>query len=352
MYIYHIDFKPQYCKSGFYNFDIDTTFKDNRVFISERDYYFAKYTYANISLQPLQTNIIRPYKIPLISHDIWLTDPKYPQEISTQNIDLLKNKIDIMDQENSHWSHILWTNCRSCLNNTAKQLENTNIKILDINEVEDQLIINTSLLQLVNKGLFGISSDYLRYRLLEIYGGFYSDINFILFKSPADLFHDYDFLVQTQPGVGFIITPSMISTKKSHPIISATMDNFLMSLDRLELIQESYPDCDIYNLTLITSYIPFLISFYLFANKGGTIDIAFDPSIHEVTHYIQKNNFSSYIVDKILMDFNNEFPECDNNSEYKNYERFTSTYEKQGICLTTEFNLIGIDIGEDSWNKN
>jgi hypothetical protein len=140
----------------------------------------------------------------------------------------------------------------------------------------------------------------------------------------------------------------MIVAKEKHPIILATMGEFLKSLDELAEIRSLFPDCDIYNLTLVTSYLPFLKAFYRHSNQDN-ISIAFDPSLKEVNDFIDSNYFTEHIIEKIMMDFNEENFKCNNTISDKRFEQFISEYSSYDICIPNT--TLGIDIGENSWNN-
>ena len=252
-----------------------------------------------------------------------------------------------MDNKNSYWTHILWVNCESEIIQTKELLKGINIELRNINKISALSTIAGHLSTLIEKELYGIAKDMLQWFILEKYGGFSTDVNFVLFESPEGLIETYDFFAQTLPGYGFIITPSMVFASQSHPIISETLDKLMANKDKLLKIYELYPDCDVYNLTLFITYMPFLFSFYKNANKNGTIDLAIDPQIYEVNKNIEKGNFSNDLVQKILADFTFDHLICNNSEEYRNYEEYLLSYENYSICIAGY--TIGVDLGENSW---
>ena len=336
--------KPKFCESGLYNFDIKSYFQENELNISLQNYYDAKFKYLHLLFKK-STN--KKKAMELISHDIWLTNPENPRQITAENIALLKNKLLIMDEENSNWHHILWVNCELEINKTKNMLKNSNIEFRNINKPASLSTISGDLSNLIKAELYGIAKDILQWFILEKYGGFFSDINFVLFESPESLMKTYDFFIQTLPLYGFILTPSMLFARKSHPILLGTLEKLMANKDKLLELYELYPDCDLYNLTLIITYFPFLASFYQYSNKNNTIDIAIDPQIYDVHKNIKGKNFSPSLVQKILSDYNFDNLTCDVSKESKSYEEYVSQYEDYGICILGS--TIGVDLEESSW---
>lgn len=332
--------KPKFCEKGLYNFDIQSYFAANGLAVSPGIYSDSKYKHVGNSL-------IYNKKQTYISHDIWLTHPQKPRQISLKNIDLIKNKILIMDEQNVQWTHILWVNCDLEIAQTKELLQGVNIEFKNINQVTDLSGLTQHLLPLIEKGLFGIAKDMLQWFILHKYGGFSTDVNFVMFESPEFLMNKYDFFAQTLPGCGFIITPSMVYASKSHPIILETFERLMTHKADLLKIYELYPDCDVYNLTLVITYMPFLLSFYKNANRNGTIDVAIDPQVAEVNQKIWVKNFPSELAHMILADFNFDTLICDSSEEYRRYEEYLLSYENYGVCFSGH--VIGVDLGEDSW---
>lgn len=200
-----------------------------------------------------------PYKIPPISHNIWLTNPDNPKEISDKAIENLIKKISFLDRKTesttcdlisdmfsslfsqkeeiitSPWEHILWTNDKSLLPKTTKKLEGLNIKIKDISEIKDQIKTYDLINEAIAKNNFGISADLLREEVINIYGGFYSDLNYQITHHPDPMMKVYDFIGGDHMN-RYNIENSFFAAKPHHPILERAIEATLYNINNREFL--------------------------------------------------------------------------------------------------------------------
>lgn len=220
--------------------------------------------------------------IPTTSHHIWLTHHDNPKELRPQDLELFKNLIDKLDQDYNNWNHILWTNCVSCLPHTKQNLNSTNINIRDLTDVKNDLISYDTVMLLANEKKFGMASDLLRFDLLKTFGGFYTDINYILDHSPITYMHSYDFFTHTDRG-DILVDVYMIAAKPNHPIFKEALAITLRNFNNPPIyVQKALKEANfhIQDLTGVMTYLPYNIAFFRHMNVN-TKDFAFPLEIQD-----------------------------------------------------------------------
>jgi len=131
-------------------------------------------------------------KIPKIIHQIWVGNKPLPKDYLFY--------IDTWKKINPDWKHILWTD---------KDINNINF-------------INRNLYNRIKNN--GQKSDYLRYCILNEYGGLYVDTDFECLKSFNDLCY-LDFYTSTAYSANLELYIGIIGSTPNHPIIKKCVDN-------------------------------------------------------------------------------------------------------------------------------
>lgn len=161
------------------------------------------------------------YKIPEISHHIWLTDPNDPKLIPLEDLINLIQHAHILQVDSERWEHYLWVN----LNQESIELMRSilvgwpNIKIVPLDretrlstEAMDQIKL------LMAKKSIGQAVDILKYDVLRVFGGIVMDLNFELKKVPKKLMQHYQFF-----GTAFsYLHNGLLASVKNHPVLIET----------------------------------------------------------------------------------------------------------------------------------
>ena len=123
-----------------------------------------------------------PQKIPQISHSIWL--PRHPSSSpGHHSIGMLREKLDLLSKDFFPWRHIFWTT------RSFEKIKDLTDLPIEINFIEDHAFISLpTVTRLMNHQCVGAAVDLLRYDIMERFGGFYSDLDYRIIKSPSFLF--------------------------------------------------------------------------------------------------------------------------------------------------------------------
>lgn len=213
-------------------------------------------------------------KIPLISHHIWLINRVKPKEVKGQDIVNLRATIDILNQDEENWEHVFWTNCKTCLPKTLEELSQLpSLQVREISEIADQLIYYAQVEAATAQNKFGMAADMLRLDLLNSFGGFYSDLDYNLYRSPLKYMRKYDFIADSTSSGGMYLSP-VLSTP-GHKIIAGA----LVTIDEIykSSLYQATLNCSIVFQTGVLTALSFDVSCYRHANKYHTKDLIFPP---------------------------------------------------------------------------
>lgn len=225
------------------------------------------------------TNINAPmsdtFRVPAISHHIWFTKPSDPSEMREQDFASYNKLLLVLDSNGTYWQHFLWTNCKSCIPDTVKKLSSINVIVREISEASNQLVSSEIITNLIEKKQFGIAADFFRFDLLKTFGGFYSDLNYIMNYSPDEHMRSFDFFAHTDRG-GVFIDVYMIAAKPHHPILEETFATVLRNFitPPAHVINAENSSMHIQEYTGVMTYLPF--NFAIFKNLNhNTTDFIF-----------------------------------------------------------------------------
>jgi hypothetical protein len=214
------------------------------------------------------------FKIPPISHHFWLTNPANSKEAREEDIQNLKNTISILDDNSvTKWNHIFWTNCKVCIPYTVEKLAPINIEIKELSTIQSSLITYKTVIDLINKNDFGKAADLIREDVVNIMGGFYSDLNYIIYKSPEALMKQFNFFADAVGGIS--VENYMFASSPYHPILNDAITSTLNLLkDPGQTLDIDITGCTDEDLTHSLTYGSFVSAFMKNANKYNTIDLA------------------------------------------------------------------------------
>ncbi len=189
-------------------------------------------------------------RIPTISHHIWLTNIYKPKEMRDDDFNNLNNTINILDSKTeSNWQHIFWTNCRSCIPTTVKNLAKLNIEIRELSEYQEQLSSYEVVTRLLNEdGAYGMAADIIREDIVLNWGGFYSDLNYIINRSPENLMERYDFFVDSN------VENYMFAASPNHSVLKLVFDTTIDNLLRISNMGDKISGCSLTTLTNSVTY--------------------------------------------------------------------------------------------------
>lgn len=224
------------------------------------------------------SNLDGAYIIPTLSHQIWLTNPNNPKEIRDNDLANLEHKIQLLNKNNNaSWEHYLWTNCRSCIPTSTKRLESLNVTVNDIANFNGQLKTVGTINSLVQNKLIGLAADILRYEIVSKFGGFYSDLNYEIIKSPENLMKSLNFFADN---IYYYVENYMFGASANHTIVNSALNETLYLLENQSIMGLNISDISNDDLTNIAYYFAFVGSFNRLANIN-TKDLAI-PHLNDI----------------------------------------------------------------------
>lgn len=207
-------------------------------------------------------------KVPYLVHHIWFTNPSNPREISESEIKNIIKAKEILGENHSKWSHIVWTNNKSLIPYSVEKLENNGIEVRSIEDYKQEFKLYEMVNHFIEKKFWGIASDAMRYNILQKFGGIYSDLDFGFSRSVENDMYKYDFFAQN-------LVNFFIAAKPDHPIINYLVDimerNFYSTPSYISSISEK----EIFTKTVYTTLLPFAAAFLKHANQYNNVDMIF-----------------------------------------------------------------------------
>jgi hypothetical protein len=286
-------------------------------FYSSQPLKFAQKISENFSAQKAEVN-----KIPYLMHHIWLTHPLSPREILEDQLKEVLETQEYLKKSDKPWTHIVWTNDKSLIPNSVLKLEEQGFEVRSIEPFRNELRLFTKVEELIDKKLYGLASDTLRYSIIEHFGGVYSDLNFHFYRSLDEEMYKYDFFSKD-------FQNSFFAAKPSHPILTTLMDkvelNFLNPPKYIATINST----DVITQTVYTTLLPFSFAYLHSANTNSNLDIVLE------LHESESKNF--WAGDYACPDY---------------YNMFYTIPSSEGFCFPLVYafgNGIGTDSGDLSW---
>ena len=228
------------------------------------------------------------YRIPHLTHKIWLTSESNPCELPEKYLEWFMNSTAI----HPDWQHYLWVIDPEKLPETVKKLASTQIAIKTISkDLPQGLKLNSLFQQAVQENKFGKGSDILRVEILNQLGGFCWDTDYQLHQSLEVFSELYDFMGCLEP-VSVLLGNAFMGSRPGHPVIKEYLELIERNHDPKRAppyIQQNLPSG--FHTILTTGPAAFNIAFHKKAGTEGNIDIIMPPIMFFPTHQnIYPNN--------------------------------------------------------------
>lgn len=217
--------------------------------------------------------ITEGYKIPLLTHYIWVNNAGKSTHLNEDARDILANNFDIFSQAKDSWEHYLWINHSPHHERSIKMFESLGGKIKFIETLPSYHIIKEVVEHSININSFGKASDFLRFTILKDFGGLYLDIDYSVDREITVFNKIFDFYANTENWKGDWLSSSMIASTKSHPIINGAL---IYSVEFFENINCQYDEKDI---SIATGPGSISLSYFKYSNIDNNVDVAFPSEI-------------------------------------------------------------------------
>lgn len=212
--------------------------------------------------------------IPYLVHHIWLTHPLSPREIREEDLDNLVSTKKTLGGNLSKWSHIVWTNDKGLLPKSTKFLEENGIEVRNIEDYQQEISLFEPIMQLVDKKLWGMASDSLRYVIVQKFGGIYSDINFKFKRSIEEDLYKFDFIAQD-------FNNCIFAAKPNHPILNGLLEIMKEHFYNVPNYLINIPEKYVFEKTTFFGLLPFSTSIIEHYNQDGNSDIVYSMTARD-----------------------------------------------------------------------
>lgn len=227
-------------------------------------------------------------KIPLITHQIYLTNLKSPKKMDNISLSKTIRSIKLLNDASSDFKHFIWVNSFDIIPQEITILPG--VEIHHINELAN-LEIWQSLSKMLDSdeltsAIFAKASDLIRYAALYLHGGLYRDLDyevykpekFLLYLNNFDLFVGKEFDDHEPVYVG----SALVASVASHKVIAKALDLLQRNLNsEISQLPEylQYP-CDTLNYQLYqTGPAVITMAFFIAANQDSNNDILLPANI-------------------------------------------------------------------------
>lgn len=164
-----------------------------------------------------------PFKIPLMMHFIWITDPKNSRMPQAECFDMLERTMQVCQFD---WRFQYWVNKKEDHSALIEYLASRFGQRIMICELQSllQLQAYQSILPLYMQAFdqknFGMASDIGRIAILHQHGGVYCDTDFEFLQDPKKLNQMYNFYCGFEDRAHTHINNAMIASSKGHTILN------------------------------------------------------------------------------------------------------------------------------------
>jgi hypothetical protein len=233
-----------------------------------QEYSSSLYKYGERILENLSAPKAEVNKIPYIIHHVWLTNIKTPKELDPRDIRNVIQTKQTLKQSTKEWVHIVWTNAKALIPQSASILEKHGIEVRSIQDIKDDLRLYDRIDELIEHKLWGLASDALRYSVVELHGGVYADLDFEFVRNIEGELYKFDYFSQDFVNYFF-------AAKPEHPIVTTLLDTVERNLGTPPSYVASTNASHIFMKTLYTSLLPFSLAYLKSSNLDSNVDIVY-----------------------------------------------------------------------------
>jgi hypothetical protein len=170
-------------------------------------------------------------------HSVWVSIKEKNLDYFKKNSskDLFFSNLNILNKCSFNWKYILWTNGIELIPASNIFIKNVGMRVYNISSIlnySSKISINYMLDSAskfkntsVANTILTMSSDIIRYSVLQKEGGVYLDIDYVLNKNPNFLINKADFIIgMFRIAHPYLLSSSFVSTKPNHPTVSQALD--------------------------------------------------------------------------------------------------------------------------------
>ncbi|WP_165380406.1 glycosyltransferase [Candidatus Finniella inopinata] len=190
--------------------------------------------YSAVASKQVESNT----RIPHTTHRVWITNAESPHEIPTERLQTYFNNLGIL--EGNDWEHIFWCLDKTKIPQTVQAIENSgkNIVVRELSEIMPQFRGKGVYERLYNGKYYTAVSDVVRFNLLNIFGGIYSDFGAVFKVDLTPLLDKFDYLFGQE---GYLVGTTFVAAQARSPVFNAVLE-FIDNLDRVPVEYRSWGD--------------------------------------------------------------------------------------------------------------
>lgn len=165
------------------------------------------------------------FKIPLISHHVYLTSQSNSKKLKELYVEFTKvNFLKLNGLGN--WRHIFWTNDPKIIPSEIRKIEG--VEVRDISDFKDKLLYAALLKQIAKGeeliGYYAQASDLLRLMVLQKFGGVYMDNDYEIYNPEflSSLMSQFNFVGVV--GIKRYYENGFIVASPNHPILNKALE--------------------------------------------------------------------------------------------------------------------------------
>lgn len=217
------------------------------------------------------------YRIPLITHKIWVTSDRKPVDPSPQYIEWLINSIE-HNQPSQGWTHYFWIENKAKLPQLVAALEShPTITLMELDALDTSTFVTGDLYKsAIKENKWGKATDIIRLELLKKFGGYYLDTDYELFQSLLPYSKVYDLVVGLEPMSAYLCN-AFIGACPDHPVVNKGLEliNRNMSQQAPDYVKNA-PNNG-FKTIVETGPAMFTAAFALAGGNDGYTDIVLPP---------------------------------------------------------------------------
>ena len=178
--------------------------------------------------------------IPYTTHRVWVTSDETPYDVPAERLKSYFETLEVLDQEvldqpasqgSTGWNHYFWCLDKSKIPTTVQTIQNSgkSIQIRELKEIWPAFRGKDVFQRFYEGRYYTAISDLVRFNLLDMFGGVYSDFG-VMFKTNLTPFvKNYDYLFGQE---GFLAGTSFLAAPAHSPVMNAIL-TFIDTLDRV-----------------------------------------------------------------------------------------------------------------------
>jgi len=177
-------------------------------------------------------------RIPHVTHRVWITNSDSPHEIPAERLETYFNNLGVLKGDD--WTHIFWCIDKNKIPKTVEAMEGSgkNIRVRELTEIMPQFRGKSVYERMYREKYYTAISDLVRFNLLHIFGGIYSDFGALFNTDLTPFLDNFDYLFGQE---GYLAGTSFVAAQPQSPVYNALL-SFIDNMERVPTTYRSWGD--------------------------------------------------------------------------------------------------------------